>query len=640
MKTINLKKMTIRNFKSIRGLEAEFGPLNEVKGGNGVGKTTIYDAYLWCIFGNTSGTNQTVQTIDETNDVIHKIETSVRLELEVDGVIVTVERRLTEKWKAAGTPEEKFEGTTTLRFYNDVPCSVADFNAKLNAICPLQTWSLLTNVRQFMSMKTEDRRKLLLNICGKIDEETIQKDFPAVSKAMKEGKTLEELTRQMKQTRKRADSELVSIPTKIAAQDKLKVDKDFKGLRRDLSVLDESISDIDKQMQASTDELAEAKAYNESVTLAQTRLDDKRAEKLKAKNKKLEDIFFRIRTLKNQMMSLSDELAIKRKLYKADSDEISKTFAVFENAKEKWGKANNMEFTYDEQSKVCPVCHRPFTEEMKQAEKANAIAEFNKHKSEECAKYIAVAQDAKAKIDELNKRIDEYKAREDMITSEITEIQAKIEPLDKEYDEMGKISIDNDNEVIELANRLAEVSANKPVRRDNSELEEKKRLAVLKRDGVIKELSYEDTNNRIDKQKETLEAYARELAQIISECDNTLYQIKQYKRQHILAMEQSVNAYFSLCKWKFYEKNISNDDEKEICTCVAENGVDYENQNNAMRVNMGIDIIEGLSVALGNRVPLFVDNAESVNHPLLIGSQEILLKVNKEKALSIEQPIY
>ena len=58
-------------------------------------------------------------------------------------------------------------------------------------------------------------------------------------------------------------------------------------------------------------------------------------------------------------------------------------------------------------------------------------------------------------------------------------------------------------------------------------------------------------------------------------------------------------------------------------------GVPYININNGAKINVGIDIINTLSTAYGVKVPLFVDNAESVTNILDANTQIIRLVVSE-----------
>ena len=46
MTKIQIEKMALRNFKGVPSAEYTFGTLTDITGGNGSGKSTIYEAYL------------------------------------------------------------------------------------------------------------------------------------------------------------------------------------------------------------------------------------------------------------------------------------------------------------------------------------------------------------------------------------------------------------------------------------------------------------------------------------------------------------------------------------------------------------------------------------------------------------------
>lgn len=165
---------------------------------------------------------------------------------------------------------------------------------------------------------------------------------------------------------------------------------------------------------------------------------------------------------------------------------------------------------------------------------------------------------------------------------------------------------------------------------------QKKKELTAKRDELIKRLSGRDTNKRIEEEKVKLDKRSRELAQIVADCNEVIRQIKEYKKAKISIVESKVNSYFSLIRWKFYEQNITNDDEKEICTAIDRNGVDYNNTNDGTVINMGIDIINGISKAKDIYVPLFVDRKESVENALPSVQQVIYLQCKYGEPFKME----
>ena len=76
---------------------------------------------------------------------------------------------------------------------------------------------------------------------------------------------------------------------------------------------------------------------------------------------------------------------------------------------------------------------------------------------------------------------------------------------------------------------------------------------------------------------------------------------------------------------------------KDCCECTV-NGVPYPTLNSGHRIVAGLDIIRSLSELYGVSVPIFVDNAESLNEFNVpdMASQMILLSVSDDKELKVE----
>ena len=51
---ISIESIKIRNFKGIRSLDVEFGQETNIYAANALGKTTIFDAFTWTLFGKDS----------------------------------------------------------------------------------------------------------------------------------------------------------------------------------------------------------------------------------------------------------------------------------------------------------------------------------------------------------------------------------------------------------------------------------------------------------------------------------------------------------------------------------------------------------------------------------------------------------
>ena len=98
-------------------------------------------------------------------------------------------------------------------------------------------------------------------------------------------------------------------------------------------------------------------------------------------------------------------------------------------------------------------------------------------------------------------------------------------------------------------------------------------------------------------------------------------------------VSDKINQVFSLAKFKLFERQI-NGGIAEACE-VTIDGVPYGDLNSAAKINAGLDVINSLSEKLDLKVPVFIDNAESVNKLIETDTQLVRLAVSKDKELKI-----
>ena len=255
MKKIQLKNLVIQNFKGIKNETFEFGQRTEIRGGNAQKKSSIYESYLWCLFGkNARGEQVNVQPRNEQGEIIHKLNTSVELHLIVNDNELVVKRELKEDWvKPRGTNEEQLKGTATIYSINNVPLLKKEFDQKLNDICNLDTWAMCSDINSFFRLKVDERRKVIIGLAGNISDVDLAKDYPLVEKALKQGKNIEEYKREIQASKKKSKQELDEVPSRIDAQDKLIVEYDFDKLEEEKQSKEKAIEVIDNILQSNVD---------------------------------------------------------------------------------------------------------------------------------------------------------------------------------------------------------------------------------------------------------------------------------------------------------------------------------------------------------------------------------------------------
>ena len=134
----------------------------------------------------------------------------------------------------------------------------------------------------------------------------------------------------------------------------------------------------------------------------------------------------------------------------------------------------------------------------------------------------------------------------------------------------------------------------------------------------------DETRARVEELKKEQRAQAAALEEI----DRKLAMCEDFTRYRCQFITDSVNSRFNLARFRLFIEQVNGG--LADCCDVMVDGVPYADLNNAMQINVGLDIIGTLSEHYGLRVPLVVDNAESVTRLQEIDTQVIRLVVSEQ----------
>lgn len=645
MREVKLKRMQISNFKGIKSLSLDFGNKTEISGKNASGKTSIYEAYLWTLFGKDNlGNEMAVQPYDDKNEIVHKIETTVALQIDVNNVEINIARSLKENWvKPRGQVDEVLKGRETTRYYNDVPVGESEFVGLLSAICPVDQWLILSSVDYFLSDRygTDKRRAVLNAIAETFSEKDLAKDYPAVLKALNEGRNIDDYIKSLRIRKSKSKDDLDMIPARIDQQEKLRVDLDFKALKNEFDEVEKQIDKIEDELAAGVDtsKLEESKR----LSIVGAELQRQMSEIEQKANK---DYVDKKAALDRVMIDYQDSLdsAIRSMpTLKTNLDFFNKDIESNERRRQELRDmwiAKNSETPSVAVESNCPFCGADYPEERIEDLRQKAVAEYNGQKKKALADFEKEASTIlknieflkgevevkKQKISEAQQIIDNYPALIEGLRKDILKLTPVSEVLlaDKDYQVLLKQANDNNRLLSELTTENDNEGANI--------LKQQKDSLEAKRKELIQQISYENTNEKIDKEKEQLNLESKRLGQAIADIENEEYQFEQFKKARILKVQEEVDKHFKIVSFKMFEPNLTNDGEKKICQAIID-GVPYESQNTATKINAGIDIINGLSKVWKVSMPLFVDQKESVTTLLDTDSQLITLKVVENQSL-------
>ena len=152
--------------------------------------------------------------------------------------------------------------------------------------------------------------------------------------------------------------------------------------------------------------------------------------------------------------------------------------------------------------------------------------------------------------------------------------------------------------------------------------------------GLDTELAKESVLQFAAERCEELRENAKKVASELGALDKQLFLCEEYARYKVRFVETAANGKFKITRWKLFDEQI-NGGINDCCEATFD-GVPFAAVNNGMRINIGVDVISTISEHFGMKVPLVVDNAESVTSLLDIDTQVIRLCVSEtDKELRI-----
>lgn len=97
---ITLKKLHMENFKNAKDQTFELDHITKIKGQNASGKTTIVDAFMWCLFNKDSkgNTDFGIRPLDAAGNKVDHVEIKVDLLLDVDGREYQITKVQKQNW--------------------------------------------------------------------------------------------------------------------------------------------------------------------------------------------------------------------------------------------------------------------------------------------------------------------------------------------------------------------------------------------------------------------------------------------------------------------------------------------------------------------------------------------------------------
>lgn len=667
MKQIKLLSMHIQNFKGCKDRTIEFGEKTRISGANATGKTTIFDAFTWLLFGKDSlgSSDFDIRPLDADGNMINNIEISVEAKISVDGDEYDLKKVQKQNWvKKRGTDTREFQGNVNEFDINGYPKSQKEFKEFISGIVKEDVFNLITNPSAFNALHWEEQREILMKIVGCPSNVEIAKTFgekyALLIPELKIAST-DDILKKYKKARIELKKDEKEIPPRIDEASKSLVIADVGALEIEKSAKEVALQKVEDELSGGNSQLEYINSKRQDIMNLKFRISE-------IQNEENQKLFDKSRALRDDLVAKEDTLrSIKREIADTNS-EIHSVHSKYEwsvkevkRLQKEWRAEKAKTFTemvpmepIPESASVCPACGQDLPEDVIQKNIENYEKKKQAYEDKYANDLIQFKERKRNKISEIETagtevaaNRDKYKSREEELRKSMVKLDSKLVEAQKNYDsaqeELDRYPKTAD--ISEKAEYLATIEKISVLEKEiesmssdtsgRTELEAKK--AVLKDE--ITEIAGKilaADNTKTKKRIAELEAEQKEVGQKIANQEKMINLTDDFIRSKSAMVVADVNKKFNVVSFKLFEDQI-NGGLKETCECTV-NGVPLSSLNNGHRIIAGLDIIQSLSNLYEVSCPVFIDNSEAVNEVNFpeMNAQMIHLAVTKDKELKIE----
>lgn len=635
---MKLTQLNLQNFKGIEFGDFRFTNNTIIRGDNATGKTTVFDALCWLLFGKDSLDRadfqiKTLKNGEPVHNVNHMVQAAFDNE---DGTGFTLKRIYREKYSNPRGGEVKLTGHTTDYFINDVPSKEKEYKAFINNMINEDVFKLITNPLFFNEQYTwQNRRKLLLEMCGDVDDASVinSKDELKRLTELLNGRSVDEQRKIIASKKTAINKELDMIPVRIDEAVKCKptpLEAEQK-LKDDIATIETAIKQLEEDKSVIVNGLDGAER-TAKIREVKRKLADRKSQLMNehTDNERRLEHEYKLSLVQLQMAE-SERDRYKDREYELDS-QIKQEEARIDKLQAEFDTFNKQEF--DDEN--CPTCGQPYPAE----KRAELEAIFNTQKATNLEEWQKLIDSAKALRQNYIEQKEVMQVKVDGMCSQIEKLSNDKDKKQQALNEVGEVDFDNDVQVNDLKAELfmleldEDNTSDDQLKRIDSELSE----LADKRSTLQTELTKYDVIRDITKRINELEQEQQRLINEKNVVDETAFLLDEFVKAKVEMLEDTINKHFTITTFKM--ANVLVNGSVEDCCETMVDGVPYRSLNNAARINAGIDIINALTKFYNVTAPVFIDNAEAVTKFVNCNSQTVKLIVDETcKELRVDMEV-
>lgn len=634
-----LKKVILENFMCYAHAEFDFYTITKIMAKNGVGKSTIATAYLWCLFNCDYELKDNPVVRREVDGVsVDDMDTSVELTLDVDGKEITMKKvqvRTYNKDKTGYKDDNSY-------YINDVRKNLKDFNAYLDV--DMNVFKMCSNVNAFLNQKPAEMREYLFGLVGDVTDLDIasQKVELAELVPLLNKYTVEELSAMNKATKTKITKDLPILDGQIKEKERdiqLKQAIEVSDLELQRNIIKEQIADCVAKQTDNDKLMAEYDKASSDILNLKFELSDMSRKANEANVKARRDIENKISDKQFLIRRTEKTIEYQQNTIEYQQNTIDSINKTLQDIRNDW-KAEN-EHKFDENSLICPYCKQEYPEDKKE----QLRADFDSHKAEELRLITNNGNLFKDKLDknkkileDLQKELPQHKESLVMLNAAIADLKKQLSELPQEIDvtvteeyKALEQKITEKEQAMHKANDISAVKAElkaqeTALRQQLAECESQ----IAKSDTAADEQRLEELKQaRIDSEQN--KANAEKILDLLDELDKAKNE----------ALTEAVNSHFGLVKWQLFEY-AKNGNYKSCCIPTVDGkSILTTMSNKGNRILGRVDICNSIQKISGMSVPIILDDSESLDEDNqkkvaeMVDSQLIMLIVNDSEKLEI-----
>ena len=684
---IRIEKLTLHNFKGVRDRSIAPATMCEsIEGRNGSGKSTFFDAFTWLLFGKDhrgqDWTNFDIKPIDPaTGEPFHRLEHWVEADLRIDGSRKVLRRELAEDWvKPRGQAEEILKGHTQAFYIDGIPCSTKrDYDTAVAQWISESIFKIVTNPHYLIDDQSTDwkaRRKVLLDLAGDVDLTGIHARFQDVLDAAA-GTPLELFRKKVAADKKACKGDLTTAQNNVKAWNKaLPEPVDVAAVKAEKARIE---ADAQAKIDAIRAEIADIDAgvlnAQEAVNKTRGKIAEKGAQ-IRELEKEQEALVSRAYRAAQDLYNEEYEAWTKQQNSIAAAEKV-----IREGKKEKQvyeGIIRHTQMGIDEQLNElhelgeqfkaekeaafdypnnCPTCGQPLPADYLEAKRE----EFETKRRQRLEQMKADGQITKDCIVELR---GVKEKQQNIITAKDAEIAAAEQQLEKlqgapvsrpvepEYDAI-RTSVQSGPKYAEIAAKIkalegeceklsednpADLSASVTARvAKDADIEQIRKDTTAAIAPLLEQIAADQQRIRLEGMITQEEANVHRLADELARLERLEFSAAELAKAEIDAQTEAVNRLFKVARWKMFDYTLDGG-AVEMCEALSPDGVPYRSMNDAMRVQVGMDVIRTIGARYDTAAPIFIDNAESVLQEQFDTPAQVIRLVVKDCDLAERRP--